>query len=336
MQKILTISVAAYNVENCLAKCLDSLINTSVAGSLEIIVVNDGSKDHTQDIINTYSQQNPGIVIGINKKNGGHGSTINASIRAASGKYYKIVDADDWVDKKGIELLVEFLKTSECDLVLNPYYEVIGDEIKNTYIPYNNIDTDHIYKFDDQSECFEIPMHGMTLKTDIVKQIGPVIDENCFYVDTEYDAFALKYIDTVICLSYPVYCYLEGQPNQSMNLTNIIKRRDQKERVIKRIIEFYETNKNMLSHPKKNYILRIIQSLLTVQYSLYLRLNPNVAKRDCTSFDNWLYLKNDPDILHFNTQKIDFFFKLNRQTRYVFFKTTLYLGHYFGFIKQIK
>ena len=98
MEKILTISIAAYNAEKDIARCLDSLIATGIIEKLDVVIVNDGSVDQTAEIANSYVKKYVNSIRLINKQNGGHGSTINASIKVAKGKYYKILDSDDWVE----------------------------------------------------------------------------------------------------------------------------------------------------------------------------------------------------------------------------------------------
>lgn len=90
-KKILSVSIAAYNAENDIARCLDSFLNSGVEDQLELIVVNDGSTDNTSSIVAEYQGKYPDIVHLVNKENGGHGSTINTSIQIARGEYYKIV-----------------------------------------------------------------------------------------------------------------------------------------------------------------------------------------------------------------------------------------------------
>lgn len=97
MEKILTVSVAAYNVEKTIARTLDSCCADGVREQLEVIIVNDGSKDGTVDVVRSYCKRYPDTFKLIDKENGGYGSTLNCSIRAATGKYFKPLDGDDWV-----------------------------------------------------------------------------------------------------------------------------------------------------------------------------------------------------------------------------------------------
>ena len=98
MQKILTITIPSYNVEAYIAATLDTMVTINNLDLLEILVVNDGSKDNTVAVAQQYVDKYPSSVRIIDKENGGHGSTINAGIREATGKYFKVVDGDDWVE----------------------------------------------------------------------------------------------------------------------------------------------------------------------------------------------------------------------------------------------
>ena len=113
MEKILSLSIAAYNAEKDIVNCLDSLIRSNVLEKLDIIVVNDGSKDHTAEVVQKYVERYRDSIRLVNKKNGGHGSTINTSIKYACGKYYKILDADDWVNSENLNRLVAFLEKTD-------------------------------------------------------------------------------------------------------------------------------------------------------------------------------------------------------------------------------
>ena len=121
-EKILSISVAAYNVEKYLVKLFEFLnISPEVNQKIEVIIVNDGSTDKTLEIANRFKSQYPQSVVIIDKKNGGYGSTINSSIAIAKGKYFKILDGDDWFNKNTLEDFLEFLENEEVDLVISPY-----------------------------------------------------------------------------------------------------------------------------------------------------------------------------------------------------------------------
>ena len=93
---VLSIVIPAYNIETFLPKCLDSLVYAKNIGDCEIIVVNDGSKDNTLKIAKEYEKNFPSVVRVFDKENGGHGSAVNLGMKVAKGKYFKILDSDDW------------------------------------------------------------------------------------------------------------------------------------------------------------------------------------------------------------------------------------------------
>lgn len=284
--KALTISVAAYNAEKTLNKCLDSMVSADHIDDIEIIVVNDGSKDGTLKIAEEYENKYPGSVIVIDKENGGHGSTINSSLIRASGKYYKIVDSDDWVETENLDKLVSILKNSDEDLIVNSYYEadINGNKtnlIKASDHKYSDKKT---YSFEDVAlKLTKAHMHKMTFKTGLVKNMGPVIDEHCFYVDIEYVGFLLSKVNTIRFLDFPVYDYLLGYDEQSASRSSMIKRREQHKKVTRRMIEFYESVKT--NDDRSEFLRRYIASMAGRQYKIYITMPVAEGKPEFIEFD---------------------------------------------------
>ena len=91
--KLLSIAIPSYNSENYMRNCIESLLPGGE--EVEIIVVNDGSKDGTAAIADEYAAKYPTIVKAVHQENGGHGEAVNAGLRNATGLYYKVVDSDD-------------------------------------------------------------------------------------------------------------------------------------------------------------------------------------------------------------------------------------------------
>lgn len=284
--KILSISIAAYNCESTLEKCLDSMVNSKCVDELEIIVVNDGSKDNTLEIANRYAEKHPDSVFVVDKENGGHGSTINASVTRATGAYYKIVDSDDWVETENLEQLVSCLKNSSADLVVNSYYEFNPQNQQQNLV--SSIDGDFefnkTYNYESVALQFDkTHMHKLTFKTDLVKEMGPVIDENCFYVDVEYVGFLLSTVNTVCFLDYPVYDYLLGYDGQSVSIPSMIKRREQHKKVVRRMLSFYESIDGQSN--QKEFLRRYVSTLVGRQYKIYLHMPIAEGKQEFVEFD---------------------------------------------------
>ena len=122
MKKI-SIIVPVYGVEEWLARCLDSLVNQTLQ-DLEIIVVNDGSQDNSQTIIDEYEKKYPDLVKGYQKQNGGLSDARNYGMKYATGEYIAFVDSDDYVDTTMYEKLYQKAKEDNADAVTCAYYKV--------------------------------------------------------------------------------------------------------------------------------------------------------------------------------------------------------------------
>lgn len=112
-----SVIVPVYNVEKYLEKCLDSLVKQTL-DEIEIIVVNDGSTDHSQGIIERFAQLYPEKVFGYVKTNGGLGDARNFGIDHAHGDYIGFVDSDDWVDGKMFQLMYDMAVEEHKDVVM--------------------------------------------------------------------------------------------------------------------------------------------------------------------------------------------------------------------------
>ena len=138
--KILTVGIAAYNMELYLSRCLDSLVCIGNLNDVEILIVNDGSTDATLQIAQEYESLYSQSVKVIDKPNGGWGSVVNLVIQEATGKYFRLLDADDWYESDSFSEFVSRLSAISSDLVLSPYmleYVEIG---KKRLVPFQNVE----------------------------------------------------------------------------------------------------------------------------------------------------------------------------------------------------
>lgn len=132
MKKV-SVIIPVYNVENYLRKCLDSLVNQTLQ-DIEIIVVNDGTPDNSQEIIDEYVKKYPKKVVSIIQKNGGQGTARNTGLLHATGEYIGYVDSDDYVEKNMYEELYTKAKEDNSDIVIcgnnvvKETYELISKE----------------------------------------------------------------------------------------------------------------------------------------------------------------------------------------------------------------
>lgn len=244
MEKILSISIAAYNVENYIGETLESFVcEKQLMDKIEVIVVNDGSTDGTAEIINKYVEVYPDTFIQIDKKNGGYGSTINEALRIAKGKYFRPVDGDDWVLKDALKELIGFLEEVNSDLVMHKFRVV--DEKQKTEKTVGGE-----FMFDGKERNIteigrhvEIQMHQAVYKTSLLKENGIYITENCFYTDSEYVLKPLAYAKSFSCIDIVVYCYRTAREGQSVLLESRHKYLDQAMTVALGLAEYWENIK---------------------------------------------------------------------------------------------
>ncbi len=254
MGKTLSISVASYNVEKTLAETLDSLLVEAVLNEIEIIVVNDGSSDSTEIIAEKYQKLYPQTFKVVNKENGGHGSTINAALKIASGKYFKVVDGDDWVDEKGLVRLVEYLKKTNVDLILSEYVTICENNGRKTLCNYGKYNDGIIRKVEDVLQFRGMVMHEITIKTELLRDNAPPITENCFYVDREFMQYCVGYSETIAELPFPVYLYRVGNQGQSVSPENRYKRLRDQGRVLFKLLKWRYKKNNILSKTKVKFL----------------------------------------------------------------------------------
>lgn len=114
---MLSIIIPAYNVENCISRCLDSILNQDYHISFEIIVVNDGSTDRTQEILESYEKNYPNLFRIISKANGGVPSARNAGMDIAQGEWIWLCDADDYVVANGLSYVIDNFLDEKFDIV---------------------------------------------------------------------------------------------------------------------------------------------------------------------------------------------------------------------------
>lgn len=223
VEKILTITVPAYNVEKFLEKTLDSFLAEDVLGELEVLVVDDGSKDQTAQIGKRYEERYPDSFRVISKENGGHGSTINRGIQEARGKYFKVVDGDDWVDTDGLRELIRRLRTCDADYVFTNYHEVNDGTGALRAVTFPGIRTEEVLPFSALAGETRISMHALVLKTSILKENRIRLDEHCFYVDVEYILYPVPYLKTAVYFDIFVYMYRLAQATQSVSMAGYRK-----------------------------------------------------------------------------------------------------------------
>lgn len=243
MPPVLTIAVPCYNVAQYLARSLPCYQDERFVGLLEAILVDDGSTDSTPDILEMARKENPQVIKVITKKNGGHGSAVNAALAQAQGTYFRVVDGDDWVNPDGLAKVIEAMKTLDSDLVVDLKREVhlrTGDTQLyplpetvplNGTIPFSEI------CLVDKVESYMM-IHTLSVRTSLLREARVHLLEKTFYEDYEYVVKATVPAKTIAFLSEEVYQYLVGNAAQSVSAKNYVKRWDDHVRVLQEIVRY--------------------------------------------------------------------------------------------------
>lgn len=331
MDKILTIVIPTYNIEKYIENCLQSFLIKEVMDDIEVLVVNDGSTDSSADKAKFFEDAHPGTYRIINKINGGHGSTINTGIQSAHGKYFKVVDGDDWVEKDAFIKLVEFLKGCNSDIVASNYYWV-DDISKKKSIekarPFSKVVFKREYNFPDVSDKTFIKMHAMTIKTSILRHNEMPIDEHCFYVDMEYVLFPIPNVKTVTFLDEFVYMYRVGLPTQSMNIKSMQRNKSHYKKVFCRLLEFYAKQRESgCASSCKSYLENNIAIMIAGYFKILLSFPPEKAiKSEMKQFD--LQLKHEYPAIYYASKSRAV--KLLRMSGYALYRW----AHYCFILKE--
>ncbi len=251
MSKILTVVIPSYNVEQYLEETLESFISETIMDKIEVLIVNDGSKDRTPEIAKRFEQRYPQTFRLINKENGGHGSTINRGIQEAQGKFFKVVDGDDWVDTEDFAKLVQALEGADSDYVVTDYYKVndVTKEKKREGFPF--LKEHPKCRFDEAAQYTELPMHALVIKSAILKEQQIRLDEHCFYVDNEYITFPVPYVETIEYFDLSVYMYRLAVATQSVSIKGFQKHLDNHIKVTLRLVEFASEYEKQSDNQKK-------------------------------------------------------------------------------------
>ena len=242
--KVLSLIVPSYNSEAFLDISIPSFINENVLDVLDIIIVNDGSTDATEDVAKKYCQMYPSSIRLISQENKGHGGALNTGFAAAEGKYLKPIDADDWIETENLTQLIRILEECDSDVVLTHYNMVDisnGDITKMKSYPQefgNPITIDALMT---QWRDFyrATTFHGVAYNTEFYRKHNNKLTEHVFYEDNEYATIPFCYAKTIMPLDIFLYDYRIGDVNQSISINNQVKRIHHIKTVIDRMVHVY-------------------------------------------------------------------------------------------------
>lgn len=295
--KLISFTIPCYNSAAYMDKCIQSVL--AGGKDIEIIIVDDGStKDDTARIADNYSKKHPDIVKVIHQENGGHGEAVNTGLAHATGKFFKVVDSDDWVDlksyKKILSVLQSFKDGEEPDMLIANYvYNKVGASRKKV-VHYDNVfPVEKMFTWNDVGK-FKIDqyilMHSAIYRTQVLKDCSLQLPKHTFYVDNIFVFEPLPFVKKMYYVNTNFYRYFIGRSDQSVNENIMISRIDQQIDVTKRMIQFY-LKSNVENAKCNSYMIKYLRIMMEIS-SIFLIISgtkENLAKKE----ELWNYVKKD-------------------------------------------
>ncbi len=293
--KYISFAIPCYNSQEYMAHAIETILTGGE--DVEIIIVNDGSKDNTSKIGHEYAEKYPDIIRVIDKENGGHGDAVNYGLANAEGKYFKVVDSDDWVNTESLQNILNVLKKmeehgEEVDMLIANYvYEKEGASHKKVIHYRNVLPQNQIFKWTDVGRFHidqYILMHSVIYRTDMLKLCQLTLPKHTFYVDNIYVYYPLPHVRKMYYMDEDFYRYYIGREDQSVNEKVMIKRVDQQIFVTRTMIDMYQMRQ--ISNKKlRAYMEKYLAIMMTVSSILCIRSKDpeNMEKKK----ELWKYLR---------------------------------------------
>lgn len=240
---VLSVVVPTYNMEVYLPKCLASVCVDELAGKIEILVVNDGSKDGSLAVASSFRDRFPDIISIIDKPNGNYGSCVNAALDRAQGRYVKLLDADDWFDSSELKLFVGALAKADVDVVHTPYVlenekngrqrEVVAS-VPEYGVPFMLSDP----RLSPKKAFDFFRMHSLAYRTELLRSMRYHQTEGISYTDMEYVFYPLSVAKTLLCLPHKLYHYRVGRAGQTVELEAVRRNADHRRIIAERMLKY--------------------------------------------------------------------------------------------------
>lgn len=276
--KLITFAVPCYNSAAYMEHCIQTLL--SGGDHIEIILIDDGSKDETPAIADRYAAEYPDIVRVIHQPNGGHGEGVNQGLAHAQGIYYKVVDSDDWLNEESLKRVLAKLEEFSAEdnrldlMICNYVYEHVEDQTSHT-VNYKNVFPEGRVFGWNEAKKFHISqyllMHSAIYRTEMLKNTGMVLPKHTFYVDNIFVYQPLPSVKRMYYMNEDLYRYFIGREDQSVNEQVMVKRVDQQLRVTKIMTECADLDEVAKVYPSlAKYMFRYLAMMYTICCTLLL------------------------------------------------------------------
>lgn len=223
-----SVIIPVYNAENTVERCVSSVLNQEYK-DLEVIVIDDGSKDASGAILNKLAADDDRLHV-IHVENGGVSKARNTGLSLAKGQYVQFLDADDYIPMESTKLLVRTMEETGCDLVIADFYRVVGDKVARK----GSIHTDSLLTLqefaslmmDSPSDFYYGVLWNKLYRADLIRENQLMMDEDLNYCeDFIFNMEYLLHTKTIQPLTVPVYYYFKTEGSlvtQSMSLSKLV------------------------------------------------------------------------------------------------------------------
>lgn len=255
--KILTVSVAAYNVAAFLRATLSSCAVPALLEDLEVLIVNDGSTDSTVALAEEFCRRYPQTFRLINKENGGYGTTVNTAVKEARGRYFRLLDGDDWFDRESLVRLMQALRTADADWVVTRVFrekEGTGEVIPDHPVWLSCAGKQFLVKdLPDPAFFQKVGMWNITSRTGMLREYPFELPSHTLYTDQLYVLYQMPFVRSVLFLEDPLYRYRVGRDEQSVSKVSRRKHHAEAGANLVRMLDFYAAQKDR--HPENRAVL---------------------------------------------------------------------------------
>lgn len=224
MNKLLSIVVPVYKVEDYINKCLDSLlVPEEQLQLLDVVIINDGTPDNSAIMAKEYEKKYPGVFRVIDQENRGHGGAWNHGTELAVGKYVFYLDSDDWFDTEQFSKLIEYLGQCDTDMVLLDRKKYYAQEDYYEDVVLVNMEPNHVYDANtyDWMGCGNGPnityAHNSVYRTSMMQKYLPLFCEHVMYDDVSLQVIPIAIAESFVYVKLNVYRYYIGRAGQSFD-----------------------------------------------------------------------------------------------------------------------
>lgn len=303
MQKLISFAVPCYNSESYMRKCVDSLLKGGEC--VEVVIVNDGSRDGTAAIADEYAAKYPDQVRAVHQENAGHGGAVNAGLKNATGLYFKVVDSDDYLDEEALKAVIRCLSDLEQSgtpvdgLITNYMYDKQGARHKKVVRYRSLFPRNRIFGWEEsrlQLPGQNLLMHSLTYRRQVLLDCGIQLPTHTFYVDNLMAYLPLPHMEKLYYLDVDLYRYFIGRSDQSVNEQVMVKRQDQQRRVTDIMIRQGNLSPE-IGKKRRRYMMNYLNMILTVSSVMFYLDGGEAALQK--QRDMWqLLAQTDPAVYH--------------------------------------